>query len=85
MAPLAVTLTIGADTAQVATPLGTTEIANFAKTSGRVVGEFPLSFPGIGEFTNFLRLELRGGRLTGMTHARSQFGENAMRTELARV
>jgi hypothetical protein len=85
MAPLAITLTIGADTAEVATPLGTAELANFAKTSGRVVGEFPLSFPGIGEFTNFLRLEARGGCLTGMTHARSQFGENAMRTELARV
>jgi len=86
MAPLAITLTIGeANTATVTTPFGTTDVLNLGAHSGKMVGEFPLSFPGVGDFTNFLRLEARGGRLTGMTHARSQFGENAMRTELARV
>jgi hypothetical protein len=40
--------------------------------------------PGVGEFEMFMRLALRGGRLTGPTYARSNFGENALRTEMER-
>jgi hypothetical protein len=46
--------------------------------------EFPLSIPVVGDLRNFVRLESRGGRLTGKTHARANFGENALRTEMER-
>jgi hypothetical protein len=86
MAPLAVTLTIENGTsAKLTTPLGDAGLERFQADAGRVEGEFPLSFPGVGEFQNFLRLEARGDCLVGKTHARSRFGENAMPTKLERT
>jgi hypothetical protein len=86
MGPLALTLQIvDASSGNLSTPMGLAALENLRAKSSRVEMEYPLSFPGVGDFRNFVRLESRGGRLTGKTYARSKFGENAMRTELDRA
>jgi hypothetical protein len=86
MGPLAVTLRIeSAKAATLTTPLGPTALKNFRLRASRVEAEFPLSFPGIGDFHNFVRLTAIGGRLTGKTYARSNLGETTMPTELNRA
>lgn len=86
MGPLAIMLRIESETtAELSTPLGTAALENFCAEGGHVEMEFPLSFPGVGDFRNFVRLECKGKRLTGKTYARSKFGENVMRTELDRA
>ena len=86
MGPLAGTLIIvSATNGRLSTPFGPAPVENFSALAGRVEMEFPLAIPGVGDFHNFVRLQSRGGRLTGKTHARSKFGENAMRTEMERV
>lgn len=86
MGPLAVTLYIeGATIGRLSTAFGAAPVKDFRVQDGRVEVEFPLAIPGVGDFRNFVRLESRGGRLTGKTHARGNFGEGAMRTEMERA
>lgn len=85
MGPLAVKLRVESETAAtLSTPFGPGAVKDFRAKGGRVEMEFPLSLPGVGDFINFVRLECRGGRLTGRTYTRGNFGENRMPTELDR-
>jgi hypothetical protein len=59
--------------------------SNVEAMAGRVEGEFAITVPGIGEMQLFLRLQARGGKLTGKTYARAAMVEVALSTELARV
>ena len=59
-------------------------VQNARATAGRVEGDFTLNTP-VGEMQMILRLEARGGKLTGVTHGRAPFGETPFVTELARA
>ena len=85
--PMAATLRITHQTAlTVDTPFAQNITAsNVEALAGRVEGEFAITVPGIGEMQLFLRLEARGGKLTGKTYARAAMGEVPLSTELARV
>jgi hypothetical protein len=85
--PLATTIEVpNFGEATVTTPLGTSKLANVRAENGRFEGDFATSIPAVGELHNFLRLAVRGGRLTGKTYARNaNFGEIAMYTELERT
>jgi hypothetical protein len=86
MAPLPITLRVKSETtATLSTALGPATLENFLAKAGRVEVEFQLSFPGVGDFRNFVRLEYRDKRLAGKTYARSKFGENKLPTMLDRV
>jgi hypothetical protein len=86
LGPIAMTLHITKDaTFTVDTPFAEGVAVQNARTSaGRIEGDFTLNTP-VGEMQMFLRLEARGGRLTGFTHGRAVFGETPFRTELVRA
>ncbi len=84
--PLVVTVKIESSSGTIDTPFAQgLPLGDFAAENGRLAGEFTMQVPGIGETQMFLRLEFRGSRIVGKTHARSSFGEIAMDTELERA
>jgi CubicO group peptidase (beta-lactamase class C family) len=84
MGPLVLTLHITSDSALTAdTPFAQNVAAsNVRAAEGRVQGEFNITVPMFGELQLFLRLEARGGKLTGNTYGRGQFGESPLATSL---
>ena len=87
MGPLAVTITLASETAgTIDTPFAQgLALSDCVAEKGRLAGEFAMQVPGVGNTQMFLRLECRSGRLIGKTHARSDFGEIAMQTDLERA
>ncbi|MBI2912620.1 MAG: beta-lactamase family protein [Chloroflexi bacterium] len=87
LGPMRATLHITEETAlTVDTPFGQNVAASSVKAAaGRVEGEFAVTVPGMGEMQLFLRLEARGGKLTGKTYARAVQGEAPLATELVRA
>ncbi len=85
--PMVATLHIATQTAlTVDTPFAQNVTAsNVNAAAGRVEGEFTITVPGIGETQLFLRLQARGGKLTGKTYARAVVAEVPLSTELVRV
>jgi hypothetical protein len=59
-------------------------VRDYRGERGRVSGHVDLSVPGLGDFRVFLRLQASNERLLGHVYARGDFGETAMRAELAR-
>lgn len=86
LGPIVTTIRITSDSALTAdTPFAqNVEASNVLAKSGRVEGEFTITAPIVGEMQLFLRLEARGGKLTGNTYGRSNFGETPFATELAK-
>lgn len=87
LGPLATTLGIlSATQATISSPLApNAPLENFSAEAGRVEGDSKMSVPGIGDFRNFVRLEARGGKLTGTVYARGDLGEVGMPAELERA
>jgi hypothetical protein len=87
MGPLATTIRIASESeATIDTPFKQgVALADCVAAAGRLSGEFSLDVPGVGSTQMFVRLEARGGRLTGRTHARSVLGETPLITELERA
>lgn len=86
LGPIKTTLNITSETAlTVSTPFAQgVSVENARARAGRVEGEFTIMSP-VGEMRLFLRLEARGGKLTGDTYGRSDFGETPFATELERA
>lgn len=86
LGPIKTTLHITAENALTAdTPFAqNVEATNVRAAAGRVEGEFTVNSP-VGEMRMFVRLEARGGKLTGNTYGRSNFGEAPFATELTRA
>ena len=63
------------------TPFAQNIAANARAMSGRVEGEFAITVPVVGEMQMILRLEARGGKLTGISAltGRSRLRRNAVR------
>jgi CubicO group peptidase (beta-lactamase class C family) len=83
--PIPITLAVAAESAiAVTTPLTPNLAVERPRAArGRIEGEFTMPAP-MGEIRILLRLEVRGGKLIGLSYGRHSFGETPFKTELSK-